>query len=275
MIHTETAFHQLQESFADREFSASDARVVLPFTHGTTLVALCELVKLGLLDRKRKGIYSVKTSEVGERGPAITKLKRPEIRLGRGYATGTYALSNQLSPITAPKYIDLFVPLQDYPGAVAAIEVKGTFPEPRVYPSWRKARPLKKLIDGLRVPLPEVAFVDLVKIAIERRRPVSLEYEIVPFIPQLVESWEKVRKLAVQEGVADYLEAILFYVVKVAAKSGFGPDMPKPNPQGRKALKTLSFAGGRADEISVETGRETGVVIEADQDAVRGVLSNL
>ncbi len=232
------------------------------------------MVKIGLLDRKRKGIYSVKTRESG---PAIKALKRPEIRrMTRGYATGTYALANQLSPIAAPKYIDLYVPLRDYPGAVAAIEVKGTFPEPHVYPSERNVRPLKKLIDGLRVPLPEKAFADLVKIAVERRRPVSLEYEIVPFIPQLVESWERIRKLAEEEGVADYLEAILFYVVRVAAGSGFELAMPKPNPKrARKTLKTLSFAGGRADEVSVETGRETGVVVEADQEAVRGVLSNL
>jgi hypothetical protein len=135
--------------------------------------------------------------------------------------------------------------------------------------------PLKESIDGLRIPPPEVAFVDLIKIAVERRRPVSLEYEIVPFIPQLAENWEKVRRLAAEEGVADYLEAILSYVVKVAARSGFGLAMPTPNPQGGKALKTLSFAGGRADEVSVETGSETGIVIEADQEAVKGVLSNL
>ncbi len=63
MIHAETAFHRLQESFAGREFSTKDASDILPFTHGTTLVALSELVKIGLLDRKRKGIYSVKKRE--------------------------------------------------------------------------------------------------------------------------------------------------------------------------------------------------------------------
>ncbi len=65
-------------------------------------------------------------------------------------------------------------------------------------------------------------------------------------------------------------------MVRVAARSGFELAMPKPNPKrARKTLKILSFAGGRADEVSVETGRETGVVVEADQEAVRGVLSNL
>jgi hypothetical protein len=272
MIHAETAFHRLQESFVGREFSAREADGVLPFTHGTTLVALSQLVKAGMLVRKRKGVYSIKAEE---RGPTVRELKRPEIRLARGYATGTYALSSQLSPITASKYIDLVVPLKDYPAAVAAIEVKGTFPEPRVHPSHRSANPLRDSIDGLKIPLPEVAFVDLIKIAVERRRPVSLEYEILPFIPQLAESWGKIRTLAAEEGVADYLEAVLSYVAKVAARSGSGLTMPTPRPREGKTLKTLSFAGGKADEVSVDIGGKTGVVVEADQEAVKGVLSNL
>lgn len=275
MIHTETALHRLRESFAGREFSAREADGVLPFTHGTTLVALSQLVKIGKLVRKRKGVYSIKKEEIEERGPAVKELKRPEIRLARGYATGTYALSSQLSPIAASKYIDLVVPLRDYPAAVAAIEVKGTFPEPRVYPSRRSAKPLRESIDGLKIPLPEVAFVDLIKITVERRRPVSLEYEILPFIPQLAKTWGRVRTLAAEEGVADYLEAVLSYVVRVAAESGSGLALPAPNPREGKTLKTLSFAGGKADEISVDIGSKTGVVVEADQAAVRGVLSNL
>lgn len=272
MIHAETALHRLRESFASREFSSREADGVLLFTHGTTLVALSQLVKAGALVRKRKGVYSIRLEE---RGPTIRELKRPEIRLTRGYATGTYALSGQLSPLAASRYIDLVVPLRDYPAAVAAVEVKGTFPEPCVHPSRRSARLLTESIDGLMIPPPEVAFVDLVKIAVERRRPVSLEYEILPFIPQLTKAWGRVRTLAAEEGVADYLEAILSYVVKVAEKSGSDLTMPIPRPREGKTLKTLSFVGGKADEASVDIGSRTGVVVEADQEAVRSVLSNL
>jgi hypothetical protein len=272
MIHTETALDYLQERFAGREFSARDAYDALPFTHGTTLVALSILTKNGLLIRKRKGVYSIKEKEGNL---AVKELRRPQIRLEKGYATGTYALSAQLSPIAPTRYIDLVVPLEDYPAAVKANEVSGTFPEPHVYPSKRDAGPLKELIDGLKVPVPEVAFVDLVKIAVERKRPVSLEYEMVPFIPQLFGGWERVRKLAEEEGVADYLEAILFYVATIAEKSGCEVVLPTSNPRKTDRVKTLTFAAGRADEASVETGKETGIVIEADQNAVRGVLSNL
>jgi hypothetical protein len=272
MIHTDTALNRLQERFVDREFSVRDASDALPFTHGTTLVALSILTKKGLLVRKRKGVYSIKGLR---RDVAVKELRRPEIRLERGYATGTYALSAQLSPVSPSRYIDLVVPLEDYPAAVEANEISGTFPEPHVYPSGRDASPLKELIDGLKVPVPEVAFVDLVKIAVERKRPVSLEYEIVPFIPQLFDRWERVRTLAEEEGVADYLEAILFYVATIAQKSGCEVVLPASNLHKTDRVKTLTFTAGRADEASVETGKETGIVVEGDQNAVRGVLSNL
>lgn len=276
MIHEPTALKQLGERFGDRDFSAREAAETLPFTHDTTLVALSTLTKDGMLVRRRKGVYAMKAQETEIGDLAVRELRRPEIHLTEGYATGTYALSGQLSVVTAPRYIDIFVPLQDYANAVAAMEAKGTFPEVYVYPFAAPDKHLKETIDGLMVPPPEVAFVDLIKIAVEKKRPVNLEYEILPFIPQLVGSWREVRALAEKEEVGDYLEAVVFYVAMVAEKSGFDDiNLPDTSPSKGKTPRTLSFTGGRVDEVSVETGKATGIVIEADQDAVRSVLSNL
>jgi len=275
MIHAASTVQLLERRFGGREFSVKEAAEALPYTHGTTLVALSMLRKNGYLDRVKKGVY-VKASIGGEHGLSIKRLKRPDLsKIARGYATATYALSTQLSPVSAASVIDIFVGLPDYPESVAAVETNDSFPSLRVHPFARKLRSLKRTIDGLKVTPPDVAFVDLIKIAVERRRPVTFEYEIVPFLSQLAERWEKVRELAEKEGIADHLEAIVRYVTMVAEQSGYDIALPKPHPMNRGVPRTLSFPGGKADDTSVKIGEETGIIVEADKEAVKGVLANL
>ncbi len=280
MIHEASALTLLKNNFRERAFSAREATRALPFSHGTTLVALSTMAKDGLLERVKKGVYMVKES--GEEDPALSlrSLKRPNIKLlPRAYATATYALSNELSPLAASRYLDIFVTAPDYQKAITAIEVKDTFPEPRVHPyATYFHRALTETMDGLPVPPSRVAFVDLMKIVSEKRRQASLEYEIVPFIPQLVGQWSKIRKLAEREGVRDYLEAIVCYVSLIAKSvrqsdielPEFSTDYEKATPP-----RSLVFEGGKVDEISVETADKTGIVLEANQEAVKSVLANL
>ena len=279
MIHQPSALHELQSRFGKEEFTARQAADALSsFTLGTTFVALSFMTRAGLLSRVKKGIYAVKARESPKL--ALKSLGRPEIVLPKGsYATATYALSVSLSPISAPRYLDIFVGLPNYEKARAAIEAKEAFPQPRVHPFAARNLPrLEKSRDGFLVPLPEIAFVDLIKIASEKRRPISLEYEVVPFLSQLGDRWSKVRALASQEGLREYLEAVIHYTSRLAAGAGITDlELPKPVSVSHtdSSRKTMAFEGGKIDQDSIETARKTGVIVEADGRAVIGVLKSL
>ena len=274
MIHHDSAVQILREKFGRRRFSAREAAEALPFTLGTTFVALSTLVKAGLLERIKKGVYAVREEE--RLTLSVKQLRRPEIRLPEGsYATATYALANTLSPISASRFLDIFVRPTDYPTAIA-LEVK-TFPEPRVHPFAIGRVPREKSIDGYPITAPEVAFVDLVRIARDRRRPINFEFEVVPFIPQLVDGWSKIAAIAEKEGLKDCLDAIVFYLRLVAFDSGINDmELPEPARVRRKGTpEILSFGGGKIDDASIATWRSTGVIVEADRAAVRSILENL
>lgn len=274
MIHIASAAEALREKFGERRFSAREAAEALPFTVGTTFVALSSLVRAGILGRVKKGVYVLKPKTSST--VSVEQLRRPEFKLPEGsYATATYALANTLSPLSAPNYMDIFVRPSDYSNAIA-LEMKA-FPQPRVHPFAIRKAPLRKSIDGLPVTHPEIALVDLLKIAIDKRRPVSLEFEVLPFIPQLAHRWSKVVQFADHEGIREYLEAILTYVELVARESGIRDvELPEPHSIPRKGPpRTLRFSGVRIDRASILTWRRTGVLIEADGGAVRSVLENL
>lgn len=146
------------------------------------------------------------------------------------------------------------------------LEAKDAYPQPKVHPfATSDSLSLDTTIDGFSIPSdPVVSFAHLIKIASDKRRPVSLEYEILPFIPQLVGKWSDVEALASKEQVREYLEDIVDYVTQVAENAN-NEYVPLPNPvechkDPGVPPKTLSFEGGKADDLSVETTLRTGVM---------------
>ena len=283
MIHQPSALRILNDAFGSQEFTARQAADALSsvFTFKTAFVALSEMSKSNTISRIKKGLYTI-DGQHRIQNLGLRTLERPEISLPEGaYATGTYALSVNLSPISSPRFLDVFVGMADYPRA-HFLETKEASPQPRVHPfASLKTSQLERTIDGFLIPIAsEVAFVDLVKIASEKRRPVSLEYEILPFIPQLLDKWDEIRTLASREQVQEYLEVIVYYVSRIASDIDL-EDVPLPIPvvgcQRDSAVspKTLSFEGGRADEDSVETANRTGVMIETDRQGVADILAGL
>ena len=222
MIHQASALRILSQSFGSSEFTARQAAKALSsvFTYKTSFVALSQMRKTGALSRLKKGVYAIDAL------PATTliTLTKPEISLPIGaYATGTYALSVSLSPISSSRYLDIFVEPRDYPQAQTSLEIRDVYPQPRVHPFATSSTPtLKITVDGFSIPKdPAVSFVDLIKIVSEKRRPVSLEYEILPFVTQLVGQWNDIQALATREQVSDQLEAVVDYISKVATETDY------------------------------------------------------
>lgn len=280
MINQAYALQTLEKRFGTHEFTARDAADALSFlfTNKTAFVALSNLSKSGSLFRVKKGLYVV----IKQEAYGLKSLRRPEITFpNNAYATGTYALSVNLTPYSSPGYLDIFVRGADYPRLRASIETEA-YPQPRVYPFATQKMPrLERSPDGFPVPLaPEVAFVDLIKIAAEKCRPVSLEYEIVPYMLQLTNRWPTIRNLASREKVQDHLEAITSYIAKVASDQ-HNTEISLPSSRGDIGYdrstppKLLSFEGGKVDETSLEVERKTGVLIEANKEAIATTIGNL
>ena len=168
MINQAYALQVLAKKFGNREFTAREAAEALSFlfTGNTPFVALSNMSESGSLSRIKKGLYLIKAPE-DELG--LKPLSRPEFTFpNNAYATGTYALSVNLTPFSAPSYLDIFVQSADYPGMRSSIETEAR-PQPRVHPfATQDAPQLERSPDGFPIPVaPEVAFVDLIKIAAE------------------------------------------------------------------------------------------------------------
>jgi hypothetical protein len=202
-----------------------------------------------------------------------------------GYATATYALTSLAAAYAPLSYIDFFLPpsaaldLQDRYGTKL-----GTYrPVPVIHPYSCKQSRVKSTKDGIPVVDSLArAFLDLLLIAQRGGRPVSLGYEIVPFLDQLRKDWPTIVKGSSKEGTRPLLAAIVMYLRAVSERAdveGFVEEIVPKLGTRRFSYRfpQLVDLGGREkfDQKLAMIQASTGIILRADRQEVLSVLHNI
>ncbi len=284
MLDTE-AVERLQDEFGHSEFKAREAVGTLGQSPGSVFVRLSRMTKSGLLERVEKGRYRVVIKSSNPTFlPATQWYNESKVSKLGGYATATYALNSAMMGHAPVTYIDFFLPVR--PAIMIekryAGELERYRPIPRIHPFAQSHVSSHVSSDGIRVASPIRAFLDLLLIIDRGQRPVSLGYEIIPFLEELKPHWPAVFSHAKNEGTCRLLVAIFSYVRMISKDTDVEPYAASILPK----LETIRFAhrypqiadlGGREDFDSVLDAiqRRTGIVLEADRLEALSVMRNI
>ena len=279
------AVERLQNEFGRSEFKAREAVETLDQSPGSVFVRLSRMTKSGLLERIEKGRYRVVTEASNPSFlPATQWYNESKVSELGGYATATYALSSAIMGHAPVTYIDFFLPVRQ---ALAienryADEFERYRPVPRIHPFAHNRVSSHESSDGIRVVSPIRAFLDLLLIIDRRQRPVSLGYEIIPFLEELKPHWPSVCSHAKNEGTSRLLVAIFCYIRMVSKNTDVEPYAANVLPK----LEAIRFKyrcpqiadlGGREDFDSIldTIQRRTAIVLMADRQEALSVMRNI
>lgn len=278
------AIERLQNEFGRSEFKAREAVGTLDQSPGSVFVRLSRLTKSGLLERIEKGRYRVVTESSNPSFlPATQWYNESRVSELGGYATATYALSSAMMGHAPVTYIDFFLPVRQ---AVAienryADEFERYRPIPRIHP-FAHNRVTHESSDGIRVVSPIRGFLDLLLIIDRGQRPVSLGYEIIPFLEELKPHWSSIFSHAKTEGTSRVSVAIFSYIRMVSKNTDVEPYAASILPKLEAIRFTYRYPqiadlGGREDFDSVldTIQRRTGIVLEADRQEALSVMRNV
>ncbi len=284
MLDTE-AVERLQNEFGHSEFRAREAVGTLGQSPGSVFVRLSRMTKSKLLERIEKGRYRVMARPSNPTLlPATQWYHESKISELGGYATATYALSSAMMGHAPVTYIDFFLPVRQ----AFAIEDRyaGTLetyrPIPRIHPFAHKSVSSHESSDGIRIVSPIRAFSDLLLIIDRGQRPVSLGYEIIPFLEELKPHWPAIFSHAMKDGTWRVLVAIFSYIRMISkntdAESYVASILPKlAVPRFPNRYPQIADLGGREDLDSVldAVRKRTGIILEADRQEALSVLRNI
>lgn len=284
MLDTE-AVESLQDAFGHSEFGAREAVPILDQSAGSVFVRLSRMTKSGLLERIEKGRYraTAKSSKLSFL-PVTQWYNESKVSDLGGYATGTYALSSAMMGHAPVTFIDFFLPIRE------AIMIENRYedefekyrPIPRIHPFAHNRVTSHESTDGIKVVSPIRAFLDLLLIIDRGQRPVSLGYEIIPFLEQLKPHWPTILSYAKNEGTWRLLVTIFSYIRMISENTDVESYAASILPK----LEVARFAhrypqiadlGGREDFDSVLNAIEkrTGIVLEADRQEALSVMRNI
>lgn len=275
----------LREEFGLSEFKAREAVDTLDRSAGSVFVRLSRMTKSGLLQRIEKGRYRVITESLETAFLQATGWYREaKISDHGGYATGTYALSSAMmghAPIT---YIDFFLPIRHALtiGNRYAGELERYRPIPRVHPFAIARLRLQNSSDGIPVVPPARAFLDLLIIIDRVQRPVSLGYEIIPFLEKLGPHWNSLLSASKKEGTLPLLAAIVYYIRMISKKTDIESYAARILPKLEETefpyrYPRIADLGGREDFDFVldRIQKKTGILLEGDRQEALSVMRNI
>ena len=281
----EQAVESLRQQFGDSTFTARQAVAILGQTPGSTFVRLSRMARSGLINRIEKGNYRIPENVAKLGIVPVTEWYRGSEVQKFGYATATYALKSAFMGHAPTTYIDFFLP------AHAVVEIEDIHdselemlrPIPSLHPFASAKAHLSKSIDGITtVSSPIRAFLDLLLIIDNARRPVSLEYEIIPFLEELRTHWSEIIRHSETEGTLRLLATIVFYVRMISKDTDVGYFASRVLP--KLATKRFPFAyqkvadlAGREkpDKIVRDILDKTGILLQADRQETLSVMRNL
>ena len=284
MLDTEAA-EALREEFGHSEFKAREAVDTLRQSPGSVFVRLSRMTKSGLLQRIEKGRYRVITESLDTAFlPATDWYREARLSDRGGYATGTYALSSAMMGHAPVTYIDFFLPIRH------ALTIESRYasgldryrPIPRVHPFAHTGLRLQNSSDGIPVVPPARAFLDLLLIIDRAQRPVSLGYEIIPFLEKLRPHWHRLLSASKKEGTLPLLAAIVYYIRMISKKTDVESYAARILPKLEETefpyrYPRIADLGGREDFDSVldTIQKKTGIVLEADRQEALSVMRNI
>ena len=280
----EQAVETLRKEFGDSVFSARQAVAIFSQTPGSTFVRLSRMTRLGLITRIEKGKYRIQEMSP-KKSMLVTEWYRDsEIQKG-GYATATYALKSAFMGHAPTTHIDFFVPARAFVelGKVSPSELEIIRPIPSLHPFASAKVGLSKSSDGiLTVSSPARAFLDLLLIVDNGRRPVSLEYEMIPFLEELRTHWHEIISRSKSEGTFRLLAALIFYVRMISKDTAAEDFANRALPKLRTdrfpfAYSKVADLGGREkiDRVIEKILDRTGIFIQADRQEALSVIHNL
>jgi len=281
----EQALETIRHQFGGSTFTARQAVTILGQTPGSTFVRLSRMTRSGLINRIEKGAYRIPETVPKPSITPVTEWYRGSEVQKVGYATATYALQSTFMGHAPTAYIDFFLP------ACAVVELEMSHdselesfrPIPSLHPFASAKVHLSKSTDGITtVSSPVRALLDLLLVVDNARRPVSLEYEMIPFFEELRTHWAEIIRRSETEGTLRLLAAIVFYVRMISNDTDveyFASRVLPKLPTSRFPFayqKIVDLAGReKPDKILREVLDRTGILLQADRQEALSVIRNL
>ena len=214
---------KLREEFGNSIFTSRQAIATLGQPAGSGFVRLSRMSKSGLIQRIEKGNYRIPDATSKLNITPVTEWYRHSgVAKFGGYATATYALSSNFMGHAPVSFLDFFLPAQ------AAVKLDNLYsgtlenfrPVPSLHPYATALSNLSKSADGINfVRSPARAFLDQLLIIDRGRRPVSLGYEIIPFLEDLERYWPQIISRSRIEGTLPLLTALVLYLRMVSMQT--------------------------------------------------------
>lgn len=282
----EQAAAKLREEFGNSIFTSRHAIAILMQPSGSGFVRLSRMTKSGLLERIEKGNYRIPDAASKlSITPATEWYRSSGIARFGGYATGTYALSSNFMGHAPVTFLDFFLPAQ------AAVELENLYsnklenfrPVPSLHPYATTHSRLSKSTDGINfVSSPARAFLDLLLIINRGRRPVSLGYEIIPFLEELRTYWPQIISRSGMEGTLPLLTALVLYLRMVSKQTDVSDFIERALPsidEDRWAFaypQVADLAGREGyDSILGTILSKTGIIVRANRQEALSVIRNI
>ena len=282
----EQAAAKLQEEFGNSIFSSRQAIATLGQPAGSGFVRLSRMSKSGLIERIEKGNYHIPDA-VSKLNitPATEWYRLSGIAKFGGYATGTYALSSSFMGHAPVTFLDFFLPAQ------AAVELDNRYsdklesfrPVPSLHPYAIANSRLSKSTDGIKIVYsPARAFLDQLLIIDKGRRPVSLGYEIIPFLEELRAYWPQIIPRSKIERTLPLLSALVLYLRMVSKQTDVSDFVERVLPsidgvRSSYAYPQVADLAGREpyDNLLRAIMRKTGIIVRANRQEALSVLRNI
>jgi hypothetical protein len=282
----EQAAAKLQEEFGNSIFSSRQAIATLGQPAGSGFVRLSRMSKSGLIQRIEKGSYRIADTASKLNITPVTEWYRHSAvsKLG-GYATSTYALSSNFMGHAPVSFLDIFLPAQ------AAVKLDNLYsgnlesfrPVPSLHPYATAHSNLSKSTDGINfVRPPARAFLDQLLIINRGRRPVSLGYEIIPFLEELKTYWPQIISRSMIEGTLPLLTALVLYLRMVSKRTDVSDFAERVLPcidedRSTSAYPQVADLAGREeyDRILRTVLSKTGIILRANRQEALSVMRNI
>ena len=282
----EQAAAKLREEFGNSIFTSRQAIAILMQPSGSGFVRLSRMSKSGLIERIEKGNYRIPDAASKQNITPVTEWYRHSgIAKFGGYATGTYALSSNFMGHAPVTFLDFFLP------AKATVELDNLYsgklenfrPVPSLHPYATAHANLSKSADGINfVRPPARAFLDQLLIINRGRRPVSLGYEIIPFLEELRTYWPQIISRGRTEGTLPLLTALVLYLRMISKQtyaSDFAervlPSIDEDPPI--SAYPQVAYLAGR-EEYDRKLGiifSKTGIIVRANRQEALSIMCNM
>jgi hypothetical protein len=282
----EQAAARLREEFGNSTFSSRQAIATLGQPAGSGFVRLSRMAKSGLIQRIEKGNYRIADNASKLNITPVTEwYRQSEIAKFGGYATSTYALSSNFMGHAPVSFLDIFLPAQ------AAVKLDNLYsgkldnfrPVPSLHPYARAHSNLNKSADEIDfVRPPARAFLDQLLIINRGRRPVSLGYEIIPFLEELKAYWPRIISRSRIEGTLPLLTALVLYLRMISKRTDISDFADRVLPSINEAQlaspypQVADLAGREEyDRVLKAILSKTGIILRADRQEALSVMRNI